>query len=397
MRDYGEAYIANYKPDLQKIKLIRAMRVCKTPTLGGKAIVCKSCNHHHYLYFSCGHSHCPICQSIKREQWIDKLKSQLYNVPYVHIVFTLPHELNGLARNNKSKMYSLLMRSSWKTIKVLCSKEENVGGLPGMISVLHTFGSDMKYHIHTHTLVTFGGVLVNGDWVYPNRKDKIAPYRRINATYKSIFLQGLKKLYESGDIEYKLSYQEIRDLVSIKTWVVHNTKPTLDTSILENYLARYINRVAVSNSRVQYLNEHQKVKLLYKDYKNQIEGQPAPEKTIKQDPLSFIHQMMQHVLPSYFQKSRRYGIHAGATKRKYEEVISDSIKRNGFTIRTLMQIITQLIKDKPYQCEKCNFEEYEVELVYPDKEWVKKYINLPHQKPTFPFARSPPNKARILW
>lgn len=373
------------------------MRVCKTPALGGKAIVCKTCNHHHYIYFSCGHSHCPICQSIKREQWIDKLRSKLYNIPYVHIVFTLPHVLNGMARNKKNEIYSLLMRSSWKTVKALSAKEANMGGLPGMISILHTFGSDMKYHIHTHNLVTFGGIESNGSWKYPKRKDKIAPYRKINSTYKRIFLLGLKKLYEDGEIDYKLTYEEVLDLVGAKSWVVHNTKPTVDTTILENYLARYINRVAVSNSRVQYVKEQQKVNLTYNDYRNQKEGQSAPKETNKLNPLSFIHQMMQHVLPPYFQKSRYYGIQASATKKKYEDVINDSIKRNGQTIRTLMEIITQLIKDKPYKCERCNSEEFEMKMVLPNKQWVKKYLTKKKQKSPLYYLRPPPNKTSILW
>ena len=153
-RDYGEQYISNYTPDLKKIKLIRAMRVCKSPALGGRAIVCKSCQHHHYVYNSCGHSHCPICQAIKREQWIDKLKNELLNVPYVHMIFTLPHQLHSLARANKSTIYSLIMTTAWKTVKVLAADPKNIGGLPGMISVLHTFGSDLKYHIHNSCRVT---------------------------------------------------------------------------------------------------------------------------------------------------------------------------------------------------------------------------------------------------
>jgi hypothetical protein len=236
------------------------MRVCKSPALGGRAIVCKLCHHHHYVYHSCGHSHCPICQSIKREQWIDKLKNELLNVPYVHMVFTLPHQLNGIARNNNNEIYSLILRSSWQAVKTLSLDSENIGGLPGMISVLHTFGSDMKYHIHTHCLVTFGGYEDQSNkWIIPQRKDKIARYRQINSTCRKIFLEGLNKLYAEGKINYHMTFDDVYELVGDKSWVVHNTKPTLDTSILENYLARYINRIAVSNSKIDYIKEQQKV------------------------------------------------------------------------------------------------------------------------------------------
>ena len=79
---------------------------------------------------------------------------------------------------------------------------------------------------------------------------------------------------------------------------------------------------------------------------------------------------MQHVLPAYFQKSRRYGLHASATKRKYEGLLPQAIKRNGHTIRTVMQILTQLIKDKPYSCEQCQCTDFEIIIVTQNKDWV---------------------------
>lgn len=357
------------------------MRICKSPGLGGRAIVCKACNDHHYVYNSCGHSHCPICQSIKREQWIDKLKNELLNVPYVHMIFTLPHELHSLARANKKTIYSLIMSTAWKTVKTLSADSDNIGGLPGMISVLHTFGSDLKYHIHTHCLVTFGGIDKNNQWQYPKRKDKLARYRQINATYRKLFIDQLHDLYKTGKITYRDDLYELLKELENKTWVVHNTKPTLDTTILENYLARYINRVAVSKSRVEYIKDNKEVRLIYNDYTNQKPGQPAPKKYKVLDPLSFIHQFMQHVLPPYFQKSRRYGLHASATKRKYEGLLPAAVKRNGHTIRTVIQIINQLIKEKPYTCEKCNNEEYEIILLAPNKEWIHRYLNVPTPRP----------------
>ena len=387
-RDYGEHYIRNYSPDLRKIKLIKAIRLCKSPALGGKVIVCQICDHHHYVYHSCGHSHCPICQSIKREQWIDKLKNELLNVPYVHMIFTLPHELNSVARLNKSIIYSLIMKCAWATVKTLASDSDNIGGLPGMINVLHTFGSDLKYHIHTHCLVTFGGINQNHQWVHPKRKDKIARYRQINSTYKKLFITELKGLYKKGSIKYAFDFEELVEVLEKKTWVVHNTKPTIDTSVLENYLARYINRIAVSKSRVEYLKATKEVRILYNDYANQKEGEAAPKKHKLTNPLSFIHQFMQHVLPAYFQKTRRYGLHASATKRKYEGLLPEAIKRNGHIVRTVMQIIKQLTKENPYVCEICQSEEYEILVIKAKKDWVHQYINVPN-------PRSPPNKISI--
>jgi len=107
--NYGEEYIKQYKPDRQKIKLIIAMRWCKSPALGGRVIVCKTCQNKHYIYHSWGNSHCPICHCINREQWADRLKKEMLNVVYIHMIFTLPQELRGLVRVNKKVLYSLLI------------------------------------------------------------------------------------------------------------------------------------------------------------------------------------------------------------------------------------------------------------------------------------------------
>jgi len=364
------------------------MRMCKTPAMGGRAIVCKTCQNHHYIYYSCGHSHCPICQSIKREQWADKLNAELYKVPYVHTIFTLPHQLNRLAHQNESEIYSLLMKSAWKTIKVLARDSNNLGALPGMIAVLHTFGSDMKYHIHVHTLVTFGGIDEQGKWQYPKRKKKIAPYRRMCAVFRDIFLEGMQKLHQLKRLDCPFDFEELHADLSDIRWVVHNTPPTIDTSILERYLSRYINRTSISNSRLQYAKEQQKVKIIYNDYRNQKKGQPAPKTFKILDPLIAIDQFMQHVLPPYFQKSRRYGLHHPLTKKKLEIFIDERIKRNITHIRTVFEILTSLLGEEPHQCPQCGSTSFEVIALPPNKKWIHQYISLPT-------SRAPPNLMSI--
>ncbi|MBK8055964.1 MAG: transposase zinc-binding domain-containing protein [Saprospiraceae bacterium] len=265
-RDYGEQYIEIYKPSHQQIKLIRAIRVCKTPALGATVIHCNDCGHKHYIYHSCGHSHCMICQSIKREQWVDKLRSNLLKIPYVHTIFTLPHQLNNLARNNESVIYSLIMKVAWMTIKNIGAKS---GYTPGMTSILHTFGSDIRLTVaalssikandlalkernckrrlaarYSHYLsLFFGGLSDDGAWIYPKDKHKLDKYRSICASYKAIFIKELRSLHKSGKITYHNDFEVLITDVEKIRWVVHSTRPTMDTKIIEDYLAKYINPV----------------------------------------------------------------------------------------------------------------------------------------------------------
>lgn len=370
-RDYGEEYIEKYNPSLQQIKLIRAIRICKTPALGGHLITCKDCDHKHYVYNSCGHSHCMLCQSIKREQWVDKLKTSLLDVPYVHAVFTLPHQLNGLARSNEKEIYSLIMRASWITIKDVM---ENQGGTPGMTSVLHTFGSKMNYHIHVHSLVTFGGLGWDGKWVYPSKKKTFESYRTMCSKYRSVFLKELDKLYKSGKIVYHQDYDDIIKEVQKVRWVVHTTYPTMNTTIIANYLAKYINRVAVSNKRLDYVKDSECVVLLYNEYKNQESGKVSPKAYLYLEPLVAIEQILQHVLPKHFQKSRRHGLHNANTNIK--KAIPDALKNNLATIRTIMEIITHLSNLKPFECDNCKSTNFTIEEIHPNKTWIYKFFTL---------------------
>jgi Putative transposase len=317
-----------------------------------------------------------ICQSIKREQWVDKLKSKLLKVPYVHSVFTLPHQLNSLARNNESLIYSLIMKVAWLTIKSIGAKSSYT---PGMTSILHTFGSDMKYHIHVHALVTFGGMSKDGAWIYPKEKHKLDKYRSICASYKAIFVKELRSLHKSGKINYHNDFEILIAEVENIRWVVHSTRPTMDTKIIEDYLAKYINRIAVSNKRLDYIKDSEKVILLHNDYKNQQVGQVAPKAFKIMEPLVAIDQILQHVLPPYFQKSRSYGIHNHACKLK--TTIPDAVKRNSQTIRTVFEIITELMKLHPYKCEKCGSDNHFIEEIKPDKTWILTYINIPTPRP----------------
>ena len=389
-RKYGESYIKTYKPDYRKIKLIRSIRVCRTPVLGGKKITCKGCGKESYIYFSCGNSQCPICQGLKRMQWSDRLRSKLLKVPYVHTVFTLPHKLNNLARNNKREIYGLLMRTSWRTVKHLTSLEENLGGLPGMTSVIHTFGSDMKYHIHVHCLISFGG-LKGGKWKWPKHKKRLANYRDYCEVYRDFFMEGLKKLSDKGAINYAenkgQNYAYFEKLVGGKRWVVHSEPPTAKPEVLTEYLSRYICKIAISKHRLHFDKVLNLVTLEFKDYKNQKKGQSAPIVTKSLSPLVAIDQILQHVLPLSFQKSRNTGLHHGSTIKRLRKQIPKKIKENGYTVRKIFELISIMLGYPIEVCPACGGIDFETDIVMPDRKWIK---------PILMCNKAPPNyKMRV--
>lgn len=338
--------------------------------------MCKGCGSTRYQYHSCGNNQCPQCQGLKRKQWADRLSVRMLSVPYVHTTFTLPHELNGLAKRNQEKIYGLLFKSSWQTIKQICDKGENVGGRTGMTAVLHTWGSDLKYHVHLHCLIPFGGLELSPamKWKWPKRKNKLGRYREMCRLFREVFLSGLKRMMEKGEIVYHASYESIEEDLSKKRWVVHNTHPTANTGVIEEYLSRYICRIGITNSRLSYDAVGKNVEIKYNDYKKQVKGEAAPKAYRNLDPLVGMWMILQHQVPRYFQRVRHYGLHAGSTYKKIKDELPSHLKRNGKTVRTILQILKELLKEAPNCCENCGSLDFENIVLVNDEGYLRKIL-----------------------
>lgn len=309
----------------------------------------------------------------------------MLQAPYCHITFTLPHELNGLARSHPWPIYNLLLRSAWKTVKRLCAGPDNLGGLPGMTAVLHTWGSDLKYHVHVHCLVTFGGMEMgpSAQWKWPKRKHKLAGFRRLCGLFRAVFLAGLKCKMAKGEVLYHRSFEELKADLLKKRWVVNHQRPTADTKVIEEYLGRYICRIGITNKRLHYDRKGQNVRIEYNDYSRQQPGQPAPKAYRNLPPLIAMHKFLQHQLPAYFQRVRHYGLHAGVTYAKIKDQLPDKLKRNGQTVRTVIQILKALLGQEPDKCEHCGGADFEVERMESDRTYLARHVLNQGRSPPF--------------
>jgi len=311
-------------------------------------------------------------------QWQHKLSNRLLKCPYVHMTFTMPHQLNRLARNNPYKLYQCLMRSAWSSLSSCAKEKDQLGARPGAIMVLHTFGSDLKYHVHVHALVTFGGINDNNEWVWPKRKTKLIAYRKIRSEFRKHFLQRLQRIYPK--LYTHQDYDDLEGDLLKKSWCVHAEPPTLNGERIKDYLGKYICRIGLSKQRFKYESLEKKVYLQYKDYRNQEIGKPAPIGLKELKPLVAINQILQHCLPKYFQKCRYLGLHANACKKKYEHIIPKEIKNNGATIKTLFQILHQLLGLHPNLCEGCGHDQMAVKIIKPNTSWIYTWLPVAHPK-----------------
>jgi len=331
-----------------------------------------------------------LCQSKKRIEWQINLSNKLLDVPYAHITFTLPEELRNLAKCNSRQIYNILFRTAWETIKTVAKDKRNVGALPGMIGVLHTFGSDLKYHVHVHSLVTFGGFDEDFNWVNPKRKDRIAGFRELRNTFKKLFLESLKEKYEADLIDYHLDFETVTSGAKEKTWVVNHQPPVMDTQRIENYLSKYICRTAVTPSRLHYDSAKQLVELIHKNYNDQKPGEAAPLEIKHLSPLEAIHSIVRHKLPYGFHKSRYYGIHSSSTFKKAKKLVAPKYIRAKRTIKQLLSILklVEYLLGLPdssiVRCKECGSDDLVRFIISADKKWPKKNIR------NYSIPRSPP-------
>lgn len=310
-------------------------------------------------------------------QWQDRLRQRMLPVPYAHITFTVPHELNGLIRDNPAVMFNLLFQSAWQTIREVCADKDNVGGLPGMTAVLHSWGSDLKYHVHLHSLVTFGGYdAQSGKWHWPKRKDKIARFRELRGVYRDHFLERLEKEMNAkkSTVNYHQSYEAVTKGLTKKAWVVNHQRPTAETNVIEEYLGRYICRIGITNKRLSYEKDGKNVSIEYNDYAKQVSGQAAPKAYRYLHPIEAMGQILQHLLPRCFHRSRHYGLHAANTYASLVPQLPNQVKRVGATVRTIIEILRAMLKEEPYRCPYCNSDQLVKGEVLPDRNYASNWL-----------------------
>lgn len=282
-----------------QVRTLRAIKDCRTVALGGHVDSCNTCGHIQISYNSCRNRHCPKCQGHKRVQWIEARESELLPVPYFHVVFTLPDELNTLALHKPEIVYDALFKSSWETVEAFTGK----GNKAGMISILHTWGQNLSLHPHIHCIIPGGFVDRNGRWKLSKTEGKfLFPVKAMSKVYRAKYVSFLR----SSDIELE---QSTYDVLFKKEWVVYAKRPFGSPKSVVEYLGRYTHKIAISNHRILAIDD-QTVTISYKDYR--VDGQ---KKIMTLSHEEFVRRFALHILPKRFVRIRHYGFLSSTWKR----------------------------------------------------------------------------------
>jgi hypothetical protein len=290
-------------------KVLGRLSRCRTPALGFHLYRCsdEDCGHVHYQYHSCRDRHCPGCGALRKQEWIESRRRELLPISYYHVVFTLPGELNPLVLGHQALLYKLLFDASAQTLLTFAKDERYLGAQTGIISVLHTWGQQLSFHPHVHTIVSGGGITPAGKWKQAHRKGGrfLFPVKAVSVVYRAKFLQGLKALITKGLVipPVGMDSKALFDALYQKPWVVYAKAPFGGPEAVIEYLGRYTHKVAISNHRIVALDqEKDTVRFQYKDYR-----QGGKQKEMSLSAPEFIRRFSQHVLPKGFTKIRMYG------------------------------------------------------------------------------------------
>lgn len=310
-------------------KTLQRLQQCRTAALGYHVYRCSNedCGQLKYQYHSCRNRHCPQCGGIKKQDWIEARTQELLPVPYYHVVFTLPHELNAIILGHQKLLYTLLFDAAAQTLLCFAADKKWMGAVPGIIAVLHTWGQQLSFHPHLHCIVSGGGICKQTHtWkrAIKNNQGVLFAVKAMGIVYKTKFLQGLELLLKQQQVvpPADTNTNALFNQLYQKEWVVYAKSPFAGPQAVIEYLGRYTHKAAISNHRINHIDREAKtISFAYKDY---ADGNAQKQMTLSSD--EFIRRFAQHILPKRFTKIRTYGYLANRNRHQRINAILQQMK-----------------------------------------------------------------------
>ena len=313
VRAAGDAFIERNRHWLRwkHIKVLLAIRRCRTAALGGHLDECTRCGHRAPIsYNSCRDRHCPKCQTAARDRWIAARRRELLPTRYLHVVFTLPHRLAPLLLQNKKVLYGLLFRTSAETLLEVARDPQHLGAEIGFFSVLHTWSQKLNIHPHVHCVVPAGGLSPDHTRWVRSPDNYFLPKGVLREIFRGKFVDALKQAFQNGQLRFegdlkllaqpKIFAAWLRPLYR-QDWVVYLKRPFGGPEYVLHYLGRYTHRVAISNHRLVSLTDGQ-VTFRWRDSAHHNE-----QKLLSLSLNEFLRRFLLHILPKGFVRIRNFG------------------------------------------------------------------------------------------
>jgi len=312
-RIHGPAYRDTHGAEMsmRQLRAMRAIEICRTAYLGGHVDECDHCGALRISYNSCRNRHCPKCQSLDKERWLESRKRELLPTQYFHAVFTMPERLRSLTLRNQKVIYNIFFRAVSKTLQDLSKDKKQLGAVIGFIAILHTWSQTLMHHPHVHCIITGGGLSLDGmRWIFC-KQDFFIHVKVLSKVFRGKFLDYLKKAYDKKELKFPGKIKHLEEQNTFNTmlselydqeWVVYCKPPLENAEQAIEYLGRYTHRVAISNDRIVRL-KGASVTFRYRDSSDNDKV-----KYMTLDAREFIRRFLLHILPDNFVKIRHYGL-----------------------------------------------------------------------------------------
>jgi hypothetical protein len=347
VRSCGESYCHTHRTTAGQRKAMRAIGACRTPALGGQQQQCDRCGYEHIQWHSCRNRACPRCQASARREWLEARSAELLPVPYFHVVFTVPEELNVLALHAPRVFYDRLFRAVGATLTDVARSKLDLQ--VGALCVLHTWGQTLVLHPHIHCVVPGGGFSAHGTrWIGVRKPTFFLPVKVLSRRFRTHLCLSLRQAWDRGVLkvpERVLTSSAALDVLlaraSAKEWVVYAKAPFGGPAQVLAYLANYTHRIAISNSRILGF-DGERVSFRYRDYAHE-----NVSKTMTLEAGEFLRRFLMHVVPARFVRIRYYGFMANRVR-------ADSVERARVLLGAQKPVLTQT-HGKPVEqpCLQC--------------------------------------------
>jgi len=337
LREHIADYQIQYRLWPQQRKIVYDLLNCRTPYLGGHIDRCEHCGTLRIAYHSCRNRHCPTCQHMPRERWLEKRRQEILKTAYFHVVFTLPHALNTMALAKKPVMLTMLFKAAAQTL--LTFGENKLGGKLGFIATLHTWDQKLNAHFHLHCLVAGGALCDDGSRWRPCKGEYLFNARALSLVFRGKFMAHLKRAGERGHLNITDDeFNQLKARLYEKPWIVDVREPVKNPEHVLAYLARYTYRVAIANSRIKTLCDG----MVTFNFKNRKKDRTE---TLTVTAVEFIRRFLLHSLPKGFVRIRHYGFLANRYRSRNLAAIRRLMalpEPSGATVTTVEELLRQL-------------------------------------------------------
>jgi len=362
-------YAQTHTLSSQQAKVCINISQCRTEVLGGEVLRCQQCETEQTHYHSCRNRHCPKCQKKASQAWCEAQRKQLIPANYYHLVFTLPHDLNGWAQLHPQEIYQMLFQSAWQTLKCFGEDPKRLGGELGTSAILHTWGQNLSQHIHLHCLVPGGAWNSKTQSWHAAKSNYLFPVRALSRCFRGKMISALRQAYEANKLpRIERDFSITLDKLMQQEWVIFSKAYLQRPDTIINYLGRYTHKIAIDDSRILSENAGM-VDFAYKDYRD---GDRRKHMQLQHD--EFIRRFLLHILPSGFMRIRHYGFLANCCRQKKlpqiiegiegapEKAMSTSKTTSGRKVAP-----TELTENLPCYCPKCKTGQLNVIKTIPPK------------------------------